>query len=118
REGLKPDIIALSKALSGGLVPTGAVIARDEIFHSVFSKMDRCVVHSSTFGKNSLSAAMGLASLWVLENENILERAKTVGEKIISGLQSMASDFEMMGEVRGRGCMIGVEFKTPSSFGL
>lgn len=115
-EGLAPDIVLLSKALSGGLVPTGAVIATDEIFESVFSRMDRCVVHSSTFGKNSLSAAMGLASLWIIENENMLERARHVGDKLTSGLRAMIPDFEMMGEVRGRGCMIGVEFRSPDSF--
>lgn len=117
-EGLNPDIILIAKALSGGLVPAGAVIAREEIFDSVFSRMDRCVVHSSTFGKNSLSAAMGLASLWVLDNENMIERAAHVGTRLLEGLRAMAPDFEMMGEVRGRGCMIGVQFKSPSSFKL
>jgi len=115
-DNLAPDIILLSKALSGGLVPTGAVIATDEIFSSVFSRMDRCVVHSSTFGKNSLSAAMGLSALWVLDNENMLERATKVGAALIEGLGAMIPDFEMMDEVRGRGCMIGVQFKSPSSF--
>lgn len=115
-EGLRPDIILLSKALSGGLVPTGAVIATDEIFNSVFSRMDRCVVHSSTFGKNSLSAAMGLSALWVLDNENMLERAKKVGGDLINGMRAMIPEFEMLSEVRGRGCMIGVQFDAPSSF--
>jgi acetylornithine/succinyldiaminopimelate/putrescine aminotransferase len=117
-EGISPDIILLSKALSGGLVPTGAVLATDEIFNSVFSRMDRCVVHSSTFGKNSLSAAMGLATLWVIENERIAERSRSIGDRIISGLKAMSEEFEMLGDVRGRGCMIGVEFKSPSSFKL
>ena len=117
-EGLEPDLILLSKALSGGLVPTGAVIGTDEIFESVFSRLDRCVVHSSTFGKNSLSAAMGLASLWVLENEKMCDRAQYIGKRIISGLQALAEKYEMIGEVRGRGCMIGIQFKSPSSFQL
>lgn len=116
QEGIAPDIVPISKALSGGLVPTGAVIARDEIFHSVWSRMDRCVVHSSTFGKNSLSAAMGLATLWVLENEHLLPRAAEIGNRIIQGINAMAGDFEMLSEARGRGCMIGVEFKSPESF--
>ncbi len=115
-EGLKPDIILVAKALSGGLVPAAAVIAREEIFHSVFSRMDRCVVHSSTFGKNSFSAAMGLASLWIIENEDMLSRARHVGERIITGINAMTKDYEMLGEARGRGCMIGVEFKSPDSF--
>jgi len=117
-EGLNPDIILISKSLSGGLVPTGAVIAHDKIFKSVFSRMDRCVVHSSSFGKNSLSAAMGLATLWVIENENLLARAREIGDRIISRLNSLRPKFEMLGEVRGRGCMIGIEFTAPKSLQL
>jgi ornithine--oxo-acid transaminase len=117
-ENIHPDMVLISKALSGGLVPTGAVIAVEPIFKSVFSRMDRCVVHSSSFGKNSLSAAMGLATLWVLENENLMERARTTGDRIMNGIRSLMAKFEMIGEVRGRGCMIGVEFKSPRSLQL
>lgn len=117
-ENVNPDMILLSKALSGGLVPTGAVIGTDRVFRSVFSTMDRCVVHSSTFGKNSLSAAMGLATLWVIENEGLLQRATQIGEQIMSGLRGLMSEFEMLGDVRGRGCMIGIEFVAPKSMSL
>lgn len=116
--GLKPDMILISKALSGGLVPAGAVIGKDKIFKKVFSSMDRCVVHSSTFGKNSLSAAMGLATLWVIENESFLDKATHIGNEIINGLSAMKNEFEMLGDVRGRGCMIGIEFKSPRSLTL
>lgn len=117
-EDIQPDMILISKALSGGIMPTGAVIGTDGIFRSVFSKMDRCVVHSSTFGKNSFSAAMGLATLWVLENENLLERATQLGERFKSKLEALRSDFEMLGETRGRGCMIGIQFQAPKSLKL
>lgn len=116
--GLKPDMILISKALSGGLLPIGAVIASDKIFRSVFSSMDRCVVHSSTFGKNSLSAAMGLATLWVIENEGVLENAESFGNHLMSELRKLQPEFEMLGEIRGRGCMIGIEFKAPKSMSL
>lgn len=117
-DNLTPDMILISKALSGGLVPTGAVIGVDKVFRSVFSSMDRCVVHSSTFGKNSLSAAMGLATIWVLENEGLIERADSIGKQILSGLREMQAEFEMLGDCRGRGCMIGIEFKAPRSLKL
>jgi len=117
-DGVEPDLILISKALSGGLVPTGAVIGKTDIFMSVFSSMERCVVHSSTFGKNSFSAAMGLASLWVLQNENLMDRARHIGERIIGGIQAMLPRFEMLAEVRGRGCMIGIEFQAPRSMKL
>lgn len=117
-ENVKPDMILISKALSGGLVPTGAVIGSNKIFKSVFSSMDRCVVHSSTFGKNSLSAAMGIATIWVIENEKLLDRATWIGNEIINGLKAMMPEFEMLGDIRGRGCMIGIQFKAPKSLSL
>ena len=117
-DGVTPDIVLISKSLSGGLVPTGAVISRDSIFKSVFSKMDKCVVHSSSFGKNSLSAAMGLATLWVIDNENLMEKAHQHGNALMNGLRSLAPKYEMLGEIRGRGCMIGIEFKSPKSMQL
>lgn len=117
-ENIQPDIVLISKSLSGGLVPTGAVLSTDEIFASVFSKLDRCVVHSSSFGKNSLSAAMGLATLWVLDHENLYARATEIGNELVTRLQALSSSYEMIGEVRGRGCMIGIEFKAPKSIGL
>jgi acetylornithine/succinyldiaminopimelate/putrescine aminotransferase len=117
-EDIHPDIVLLSKSLSGGIVPTGAVLSTTEIFKSVFSRMDRCVVHSSSFGKNSFSAAMGLATLWVIDQENILEKARISGEKIMSRLRALKPKFEMLGEIRGRGCMIGIEFQPPKSLQL
>jgi acetylornithine/succinyldiaminopimelate/putrescine aminotransferase len=117
-EGVQPDIVLISKSLSGGLVPTGAILAKNEIFKSVFSRMDRCVVHSSSFGKNSFSAAMGLASLWILDHEDMLNRATYVGNKIMSGLKALSSKYEMLGEIRGRGCMIAIEFQPPKSMQL
>ena len=58
---LEPDIITLAKSLSGGYVPCGAIVTRREIYQKTFSRMDRCVVHSSTFGRNNLAMACGLA---------------------------------------------------------
>lgn len=117
-EDIQPDIVVISKSLSGGLIPTAAIIAKDEIFKSVFSRMDRCVVHSSTFGKNSFSAAMGLASLWVIDHEKMLERATYVGNTLASRIRALSSKYEMLGEVRNRGCMIAIEFQPPKSLQL
>ena len=58
---LEPDIITLAKTLSGGYVPCGAIVARRDIYQKTFSRMDRCVVHSTTFGRNNLAMACGLA---------------------------------------------------------
>lgn len=112
---LEPDIITIAKALSGGFVPVGAALCRGWIYKKVFSRMDRCVVHSSTFGQNNLAMVMGLATLSILEEENLVERAKTLGEALIDGLKKLMPAHEWIKEVRGKGLMIGIEFGKPKS---
>ncbi len=58
--GVEPDMVLLAKALSGGFVPVGAVACRDSVFDKVFDRMDKAVVHGSTFAKNDLAMAAGL----------------------------------------------------------
>ncbi len=113
---LKPDIITLAKALSGGFVPVGATLCQRWIYEKVFSRMDRCVVHSSTFGQNNLAMVMGLATLAIIEEENLVEKAGKLGEELISGLRKLMSSHEWIKEVRGKGLMIGIEFGKPQSF--
>src|SRR5882672_10267333 len=61
--GVEPDIVLLAKSLSGGHVPVGAVLTSKRVFEKVFSRMDRAVVHGSTFAKNDLAMAAGIATL-------------------------------------------------------
>jgi acetylornithine/succinyldiaminopimelate/putrescine aminotransferase len=68
---LEPDIVTISKALSGGYIPVGAVLTRREIHKRVFSGLERSVVHSNTFGMNELAMGAGLATLEVLEKEGL-----------------------------------------------
>jgi ornithine--oxo-acid transaminase len=113
-----PDIVTVAKALSGGYVPVGAVIAKSEVVERVFDKMDRAVVHSSTFGQNVLGMTAGLATLHFLDAESIVENAATVGAALMSGLDDVARRHELVHEVRGRGLMIGIEFSRPRSMRL
>lgn len=113
--GIEPDILITAKALSGGYVPVGAVLARSWIHHKVFSSLDRCVVHSSTFSENDLAMAAGLATLKVLHDEQLVERAARLGEALMNGLRAIGQRHEMFGEVRGKGLMIGIEFCPPES---
>ncbi len=76
---LEPDLICLSKALSGGLVPIGAVLVSRSAFDTVFDGMERAVRHGSTFGGNDLAAAAALATLRVLDNEDLVARAEASG---------------------------------------
>src|SRR5947207_4776528 len=70
---LEPDIITLAKTLSGGYVPSGAIVTRRDIYQKTFSRMDRCVVHSTTSGRNNLAIACGLAAVEVIDDAKIIE---------------------------------------------
>ncbi len=115
---LEPDIVTLSKSLGGGYIPVSATITRRSIHDAIFSRLERCQVHSTTFGQNELAMAAGLATLHVLDEERLIERAATVGEKLLKRLAALQDRYEMIAEVRGKGLMIGIEFKAPRSLGL
>ena len=115
RYGLRPDIITVSKALSGGYVPVGALLTSDQIYRSVYSSMDRALVHSTTFKGNQLAMAAGLATLSVIDDEGIVEHAAKMGDVWRAKLEALAERREFLHEVRGQGQMIGVVFGPPSS---
>jgi acetylornithine/succinyldiaminopimelate/putrescine aminotransferase len=116
--GVEPDILIVAKALSGGYMPVGAVLSKRWIHEKVFSRLDRCFVHSSTFTENDLAMAAGLATLTVLKDEKLVENSAAMGNRLAEKLRAVGSQYEMFSEVRGRGLMIGVEFKQPSSLTL
>ncbi len=116
--GVVPDVLVLSKALSGGLVPVGAVLTRRSIHAKVFSSMERSVVHSSTFGQGALAMVAGLATLSVIDDEKLVERSDRLGRAMFDGLTELKKRFELIKEVRGRGLMIGIEFGRPRSLAL
>jgi putrescine aminotransferase len=106
--GVQPDLMLLAKALSGGVVPIGAVVGTPRTWQ--FWK-DNPLIHSSTFGGNPLACASALAAIEVLENENLVERSLQQGEKLMARLRETQAKFpDCVKEVRGRGLMIGVEF--------
>jgi ornithine--oxo-acid transaminase len=85
---------------------------------TVFNRMDRAVVHGSTFSKNNMAMAAGLASLHVIHEEKLVENSAKVGEDIISTLNAMSSKYEFLKEARGKGSMIAIEFQSPKSLSL
>ncbi|HYW63597.1 MAG TPA: aminobacteriohopanetriol synthase HpnO [Bradyrhizobium sp.] len=115
---VEPDMVLLAKALSGGHVPVGAVLARKQVFDKVFNQMDRAVVHGSTFGKNDLAMAAGIATLDVMKAERLVENAARRGAELRLALTRLVPGYELMKEVRGKGLMIGVEFGPPKSLRL
>jgi ornithine--oxo-acid transaminase len=116
--GVEPDILIVAKALSGGYMPVGAVLSKRWIHEKVFSRLDRCFVHSSTFTENDLAMAAGLATLTVLKDEKLVENSAAMGNRLAEKLRSVGSQYEMFSEVRGRGLMLGIEFKQPTSLTL
>jgi ornithine--oxo-acid transaminase len=115
---VEPDMVLLAKALSGGHVPVGALLTRKNIFDRIFNQMDRAVVHGSTFAKNDLAMAAGIATLDVIKAENLIEKAAKRGAELQMALTRLVPGYELMKEVRGKGLMLGVEFGPPKSLGL
>src|SRR3954467_11430361 len=115
---VEADMVLLAKSLSGGHVPVGAVLTRKWIYDKVFNRMDRAVVHGSTFAKNDLAMAAGIATLDVLAGERLVDNAAQAGERLLRGFTEMMARYELMCEVRGKGLMIGVEFGSPKSLKL
>lgn len=105
-EGVSPDLMPLAKALGGGVMPIGACMGTAQVWEKVFSSNP--LAHTSTFGGNPLACAAGIAALEVTLEENLCERALTLGERIMKGLSGIEGG--LVSEVRGRGLMIGVEF--------
>lgn len=112
--GVTPDIVVLAKALSGGLVPVSATLMSDAVYENVYSSFRRSIVHTSTFSENGLAMRAGIATLEVLENNRLGERAAVLGEMLRSRLREALSSFEMVKEVRGLGMLSGIEFQSPS----
>ncbi len=101
-EGVKPDGLILGKALGGGLMAVSAFLAREDVM-GVFKPGD----HGSTFGGNALGAAVGLASLNLLLEEKLADRAAAMGAYLLQRLRSISSP--VVTDVRGLGLLIGVE---------
>ena len=117
-EDVEPDIVTVAKALSGGFVPVGATLAKDWIFEKVYSSMDRVLVHDSTFGSNAAAMVAGLASLSVIEDEQLVTNAEQMGKLLRDALQDMIEEYELLVDVRGRGLIVGMEFGKPRSLKL
>ena len=105
--GIMPDVVTTSKGLGNG-VPIGACLAYGEA-----AELMQPGNHGSTFGGNPLATAAALAAVTAIEEENIYERAIAVGERIMAGFKSALADVAHVKDIRGKGCMIGIEIDKP-----
>lgn len=115
---VEADMVVLSKALSGGFMPVGAVLSRRWIYEKVYDSLDRAVVHSSTFGQGSLAMVAGLATLNLIDEENLVERATEMGDYLGERLVAMQSRYEFIKHIRWRGLMLAIEFGEPEKLSL
>jgi ornithine--oxo-acid transaminase len=115
---VKPDMVILAKALSGGLVPVSAVLMTDKIYSSVYDSLKRSIIHTSTFSENALSMRAGLATLDVLVKEGLGPRALALGGELRDRLRQELSGYEMVEQVRGLGMLSGIVFRPPKSLRL
>jgi ornithine--oxo-acid transaminase len=113
--GLEPDFVLVGKALSGGYMPVAAMVTRRETYQKAVGTLERSYVHQSTFGRNRLSMAAGLATLRVIERDRLVEHAARIGGFLRDGLVELQQRYEMIKEIRTSGLMIGIELGAPSS---
>jgi ornithine--oxo-acid transaminase len=116
-DGLEPDFVLVGKALSGGYMPVAAMVTRRKIYQDAVGTLERSYVHQSTFGRNRLSMAAGLATLRIIERDRLVEHAVRIGALLRDGLAELQQRHDMIKEVRGSGLMIGIELQPPSTRG-
>jgi ornithine--oxo-acid transaminase len=112
---LEPDFVLIGKALSGGYMPVAAMATRRDIYQRAVGTLERSYIHQSTYGRNRLSMAAGLATLRVIERDGLVERAAQMGEFLAGGIRALQSRHELIGQVRNAGLMVGIELQPPRS---
>jgi ornithine--oxo-acid transaminase len=115
--GLEPDFVLVGKALSGGYMPVAAMVTTRAIYQQAVGELERSYVHQSTFGRNRLSMAAGLATLRIIERDGLVEHAARMGELLRDGLVELQQRHPMIKTLRASGLMIGIELGPPSSRG-
>jgi ornithine--oxo-acid transaminase len=111
---LEPDMITVSKSLSGGYVPVGALLLRTKIHEAVFDTLEHATSHGSTFAPNDMAMAAGLAALAEIEAQGLVERSARLGKYLLARTESLTDRFDIVKEVRGLGLMWAIEFAEPA----
>jgi len=115
-DDVAPDIMATAKALGGGIVPIGAITATPDAWKGL---IEAPFLHTSTFGGNQMACMAGLATLEIIEEEDLLKRGSETGAYLKQGLEDIAKDYPaVIKEVRGRGMMVGIELTKEGAGGM
>ena len=109
-EGIAPDVLCVSKGLSGGVYPIGAYVTTDKVWRKAYGTKQRATLHSSTFGGNTFACAAALAALNLTVRDDLPGRALDLGAYFQERLTRLADRHELLKGVRGRGLMVGLDF--------
>lgn len=116
--GVRPDMVTVSKTLSGGAVPISAVMMTEELYEKVYSRFTSGPVYFSTFAENNLAMAAGLATLNVLRDIDAPARAKALSDRLMNGLSQLAEHYDVIEKVKGAGLMRSIYFRESSNVAL
>jgi len=112
-EDVQPDVLCLAKSLGGGVMPLGAFITTKTLWDQAFGGIDKCALHTSTFGGNTRACAAGLVALQEIIENDLPGTAAEKGSYIMERLNDIAGLYPLVKEVRGKGLLIGLEFSEP-----
>jgi ornithine--oxo-acid transaminase len=110
--GLEPDLVPVAKSLSGGYVPVGALLMSRRVHEAVFDSMANALSHGSTFAPNELAMAAGLATLRELDEQQLVARSATLGERLLEQTRPLVDEFDVVRDVRGLGLIWAIEFES------
>jgi adenosylmethionine-8-amino-7-oxononanoate aminotransferase len=108
-DGVMPDIVVLSKALGAGQIPLGAVLVRQRVYEAIASIPPGHLMHGFTYSGTPLAAALGVEVLKTIDEDGLICAAERMGERLMDRLRRI-DHRHIVGEIRGRGLLIGVEF--------
>ena len=113
--GLEPDLVTTAKSLSGGYVPSGALLLRKKVHEAVFDSLEHGTAHGSTFAPNDLAMAAGLATLYELDPKGLVDHSARMGDLLLELTRPLVERYESVKEVRGLGLLWAIEFAEPAS---
>jgi len=110
-DNIAPDILVLSKSLSGGMIPIAATLCRAEIWDAAYGTSRRFILHTSTFGGGNISGIAAQATIKSIIDQGLSEKALENGNYFKKELERVTKEYPFIDEIRGRGLMLGIQFK-------
>src|SRR3954447_7378022 len=110
---LDPDMVTIAKSISGGYVPSGALVLRARDLEAVFDSLEHAVRHGAPFAPNDPAMAAGLAALAELDEQRLVERSRELGARLLERTRPLVERFGVVRDVRGLGLMWAIEFGEP-----